>query len=78
MDRERLQDVVDQAGRPDLLVPATIDGAMVSVNVPRSITLQYGDCEPHVDRQAKMRTARRKNGMNGDKRERTEYLRGAD
>ena len=44
VDRERLQDVVDQAGRPDLLVPATIDGAMVSVNVPRSIALQYGNC----------------------------------
>ena len=48
VDRERLQDVVDQAGRPDLLVPATIDGAMVSVNVPRSITLEYGDCGRHV------------------------------
>jgi hypothetical protein len=45
VDRERLQDVVDQAGRPDLLVPATIDGAMVSVNVPRSIALQYGECD---------------------------------
>jgi len=48
VDRERLQDVVDQAGRPDLLVPATIDGAMVSVNVPRSIALQYGECDRHV------------------------------
>jgi hypothetical protein len=47
VDRERLQDVVDQAGRPDLLVPATIDGAMVSVNVPRSIALEYGGCERH-------------------------------
>jgi hypothetical protein len=44
VDRERLQDVVDQAGRPDLLVPATIDGTTVSVNVPRAITLEYGEC----------------------------------
>jgi hypothetical protein len=44
VDRERLQDVVDQAGRPDLLVPATIDGASVSVNVPRAVTLEYGEC----------------------------------
>jgi Putative zinc-finger len=44
VDRERLQDVVDQAGRPDLLVPAKIDGATVSVSVPRSIALEYGDC----------------------------------
>jgi hypothetical protein len=44
VDRERLQDIIDQAGRPDLLVPATIDGTTVSVNVPRAITLEYGQC----------------------------------
>lgn len=49
VDRERLQDVVDQAGRPDLLVPATIDGATVSVNVPRAITLEYGECHGRGD-----------------------------
>ena len=48
VDRERLQDVVDQAGRPDLLVPAKIDGATVSVSVPRSIAVEYGDCGRHV------------------------------
>jgi copper chaperone CopZ len=47
VDRERLQDLVDQAGRPDLLVPAKIDGATVSVNVPRAVSLEYGEC-PHV------------------------------
>jgi hypothetical protein len=47
VDRTRLQDIFDQAGRPDLLLPATLDGAMVSVNVPRSIRLEYGDC-PHT------------------------------
>jgi hypothetical protein len=49
VDRERLQDVVDQAGRPDLLVPATIDGTTVSVNVPRAITLEYGACHQRGD-----------------------------
>lgn len=51
VDRARLQDIFDQAGRPDLLLPAKIDGATVSVNVPRSIRLEYGDC-PHSHSEA--------------------------
>lgn len=47
VDRSRLQDIFDQAGRPDLMLPATVDGAQVSVNVPRSIRVEYGDC-PHA------------------------------
>ncbi|MDP9337732.1 MAG: zf-HC2 domain-containing protein [Acidobacteriota bacterium] len=54
VDRERLQDVVDQAGRPDLLVPATIDGATVSVSVPRAITLEYGDCARHQGKEGEV------------------------
>jgi Putative zinc-finger len=44
IDRTRLQDIFDQAGRADLLLPATLDGANVWVNVPRSIMVEYGDC----------------------------------
>jgi hypothetical protein len=46
IDRARLQDIFDQAGRPDLLLPATLDGTMVSVQIPRSVRLEYGNC-PH-------------------------------
>jgi hypothetical protein len=45
LDRSRLQDVLDQAGRPDLLLPATLDGATVSVQVPRAVALMYGNCK---------------------------------
>ena len=49
IDRTRLQDIFDQAGRADLVLPATLDGANVSVNVPRSIMVEYGDCpEAHA------------------------------
>jgi len=44
IDRTRLQDIFDQAGRADLVLPATLDGANVSVNVPRSIMVEYGVC----------------------------------
>jgi Putative zinc-finger len=44
LDRARLQEIFDQAGRPDLLLPATIDGATISVQIPRSVQMRYGDC----------------------------------
>jgi Putative zinc-finger len=45
LDRARLQDILDQAGRPDLLLPATLDGATVSVQVPRAVAVKYGNCQ---------------------------------
>ena len=46
IDRQRLQDIFDQSGRPDLLLPATLDGATISLQIPRSVSAQYGNC-PH-------------------------------
>jgi hypothetical protein len=45
LDRSRLQDILDQAGRSDLLLPAALDGAPVSVQVPRAVAVKYGDCK---------------------------------
>ena len=47
LDRGRLQDILDQSGRSDLSLPATMDGATVSVRVPRSVELTYGNCKRH-------------------------------
>jgi anti-sigma factor RsiW len=47
IDRSRLQDVLDQAGRPDLLLPATLEGATISVQIPRSVAAAYGSCPNH-------------------------------
>lgn len=45
IDRDRLQDILDQAGRSDLILPATLDGAAVSVQLPRSVAVTYGNCQ---------------------------------
>jgi hypothetical protein len=45
IDRGRLQDILDQAGRSDLILPATLDGATVSVQMPRSVAVTYGNCK---------------------------------
>jgi hypothetical protein len=44
IDRARLQEILDEAGHPDLLLPATIDGETVSFQVPRGVQVQYGEC----------------------------------
>jgi Putative zinc-finger len=50
VDRARLQEIFDQSGRPDLLLPATLDGATISVQIPRSVAVQYGDCPNNENR----------------------------
>lgn len=55
LDRSRLQDILDQAGRSDLILPATLEGATVSVQVPRAVAVKYGECEkqnPQIPDQA--------------------------
>ena len=52
LDRSRLQDVLDEAGRSDLLLPATLDGATVSVQVPRAVAVKYGACKRENDQNA--------------------------
>lgn len=44
VDRARLQDLVDQAGRTDLILPPSLDGATVNVQVPRAVEVSYGNC----------------------------------
>ena len=44
VDRARLQEILKEAGRSDLAVPASIDGATVAVQIPRSVLARYGEC----------------------------------
>jgi len=44
LDRGRLQEIFNQAGRPDLTPPESVDGATVAVQIPRSLQAQYGSC----------------------------------
>jgi len=44
VDRTRLQAIATEAGHSELVLPQSIDGAIVGVQVPRSVQLQYGTC----------------------------------
>lgn len=53
VERARLQDIFNQAGRGDLVVPASVDGAMVAVQIPRGVLMRYGPCDkPRKDGQS--------------------------
>jgi hypothetical protein len=44
VDRSRLQAIATEAGHPELVLPQSLDGATMGVQVPRSVQLQYGTC----------------------------------
>lgn len=44
VDRARLQAILKEAGRSDLVVPQSIDGAAMSVQLPRMARALYGNC----------------------------------
>ena len=44
IDRAKAQALLDEAGRSDLVLPTAIDGAVVNVNIPASVSADYGTC----------------------------------
>lgn len=44
VDRQRLQAIFDEAGRRDLVVPQSVNGARVAVRIPRAVIVTYGTC----------------------------------
>lgn len=55
LHRESLQAILDEAGRPDLQLPANLDNALIAVHIPRSVIARYGPCPvpgEHRERQS--------------------------
>jgi hypothetical protein len=44
LDRDRLQSILDEAGRSDVQIPQSADGAVISMRVPAGIIAVYGNC----------------------------------
>ncbi len=50
VDRAKAQSLLDEAGRSDLVLPASIDGADISVQIPAAVSAGYGTCpKPEKD-----------------------------
>ncbi|HEY3477048.1 MAG TPA: hypothetical protein VGK56_20700 [Anaerolineales bacterium] len=44
LDRAKAHALLDEAGRSDLVLPASADGAEISVNIPASVSVAFGTC----------------------------------
>ena len=44
LDRDRMQAVLDGAGRSDIQIPASVDGGTVAVHAPKLVRMSYGAC----------------------------------
>jgi hypothetical protein len=44
VDVAKVQALLDESGRSDLMLPTSINGADVSVNIPASVSVAYGTC----------------------------------
>jgi hypothetical protein len=44
VDRKKAQALLDEAGRSDLVLPASVDGAEISVDIPASVSVAFGTC----------------------------------
>ena len=44
INRDKAQALLDEAGRSDLVLPPSIDGSVVSVQIPASVRADYGTC----------------------------------
>jgi hypothetical protein len=48
INRAQGQAVLDELGHSDLQLPASLDGAVVSANIPAGVMTLYGDCEQGI------------------------------
>jgi hypothetical protein len=50
VDRAKAQMLLEEAGRSDLVLPESIDGAEISVEIPSAVSAAYGEC-PEPERE---------------------------
>lgn len=48
VDRSRLQEILKAAGHPEIEIPASLDGAVFSVQIAHSLHAEYGTCPGRV------------------------------
>lgn len=56
VDRARLELILREAGRRNLAVPASVNGALITVRIPRMIHARYGTCPKRASAAANLAT----------------------
>jgi hypothetical protein len=52
LNRDRIQSILDEAGRSDLQIPPSVDGAIIGVRLPAGVMAFYGNCGDRAARMA--------------------------
>ena len=63
IDRAKIQALLDEAGRSDLILSGTMDGAEISMNIPASVNTTFGTC-PEFDAESSEFSGENPSGMN--------------
>ena len=50
LNRDRLQAIMDEVGRPDLTLPDSVDGATIAIHIPQTVFASYGQCKDRESR----------------------------
>lgn len=48
IETKRIQAILDEIGRSDVKLPASLDGSTVEVDVPAAVAAMYGSCQPEL------------------------------
>ncbi|MGA3087042.1 MAG: zf-HC2 domain-containing protein [Terriglobales bacterium] len=44
INRDRIETLLDEVGRSDIRIPESANGALITVHIPKTVFLTYGDC----------------------------------
>ena len=44
INRDRIETLLEEVGRSDIRIPASANGALIAVHIPKSVISMYGDC----------------------------------
>lgn len=44
LDKDRLQEILNEMGHPDLQIPDSVNGKTIAVHIPKAVFARYGDC----------------------------------
>lgn len=44
LDKDRLQEILNEMGHPDLQIPDSVNGKTIAVHIPKAVFARYGNC----------------------------------
>jgi hypothetical protein len=65
LNRDRLQAILQEVGRPDLTLPDSVDGATIAIHIPKTVAAVYGHCQ-HLESKAEAPAGAEQQALEGN------------